>query len=895
MTINYCVISHTHWDREWCMPFEVHRIRLIDMINNLIEILENEPEYRFHLDAQTITIEDYLEIMPEKKEKLREYITEGRILIGPWYVQNDFFLTSGEATIRNLLIGSKMAENMGKCTWVGYAPDQFGNISQLPQIFKKFGIESCIFGRGYTFDTPRTTEFIWRSENGSKVLAIHLAYWYNNAQRFSSKLDNSLQLLENIKTKLSQISTSNYYLLMNGVDILEAQENLLPILSELNKALPQDETISQYTMPEYVNRIQEHSHDLQEITGELRYGGPIYVLAGTLSSRVYLKQMNTECQILIEKKLEPLYSFIDMFGVNEYPKHMLSYLWKLLIQNHPHDDICGCSSDNVHEHMVDRFKRFNEAGSELMNSGMELISLYIDKSNYNKDQYMVTVFNTNQDKRSGVLEVDIDFLESDGISGFNITDEKGKAISFVIKASRKKMKGVVTAINLPGVLEMTSFKTKVFIDEIYGMSFKTFIVTTNKANIDKNVDLNSGEYNTNVLENEYIKVTILPNGSINLYEKNSGREFTNLLILEDREDIGDSYVYRNNCDCRPIISTDYNAIIACKEKNDLSTAYSIKYNMPLPEEYLFNNGTRSGVLIDIPVEIILRTDKASRFLNITIHIDNKVKDHRMRVLFPTGISSAISMAGSPFDVIERNKNHIAEGVLKVEQQPNINFINVDGENFGFAILNKGLYEYENFFDLQNTIALTLIRGNGAIAGAGTEIPIDETWMVPGNQCLGKNTFEIAIYPHVGDFIESKVALKVQDFLNPLFSYYYAVDEKKFVGGRAFVQDSDVNELFFREKKYPSLKMQLQEKFFSIEANNVVFSCLKRKEEECSLILRVYNISKFQENFNVRFHKKINKAYLLNLKEERIIELEVVDNVINQIEIGPKDILTIEIS
>ena len=122
----YCVLSHTHWDREWYQPFEKFRMRLCDLINNLFKILEEYPDYIFHLDAQTIVLEDYLEIYPENEERLKRYIEAGNIIVGPWYVQNDFYLSSGEATIRNLLIGIDVAEKFGKCAKVGYTPDQFG-------------------------------------------------------------------------------------------------------------------------------------------------------------------------------------------------------------------------------------------------------------------------------------------------------------------------------------------------------------------------------------------------------------------------------------------------------------------------------------------------------------------------------------------------------------------------------------------------------------------------------------------------------------------------------------------------------------------------------------------------------------------------------------------------
>lgn len=144
----YVVISHTHWDREWYMPFEQFRLKLADLIDHLLGILERDDGFIFHLDAQTVVLEDCLEIRPEREEELKKYIASGNIAVGPWYLQNDFLLTSGEATVRNMMLGIELAERFGKCTRVAYAPDQFGNPAQLPQIFNGFGMDCFMFGRG---------------------------------------------------------------------------------------------------------------------------------------------------------------------------------------------------------------------------------------------------------------------------------------------------------------------------------------------------------------------------------------------------------------------------------------------------------------------------------------------------------------------------------------------------------------------------------------------------------------------------------------------------------------------------------------------------------------------------------------------------------------------------
>lgn len=187
----YCVISHTHWDREWYLPLENFRMRLVDLIDNLLDILEKDENYRFHLDAQTIVLQDYLEIRPYKRALLEKLIRSGNILVGPRYVQNDFHLTSGEATVRNLLIGTAIAEEYGCCMKIGYAADQFGLIAQLPQILNGFDMDTCVFGRG--FDRG-VTEFYWDGEDGRRVLCEHMKFWYNNAQRFPANPESALYL-----------------------------------------------------------------------------------------------------------------------------------------------------------------------------------------------------------------------------------------------------------------------------------------------------------------------------------------------------------------------------------------------------------------------------------------------------------------------------------------------------------------------------------------------------------------------------------------------------------------------------------------------------------------------------------------------------------------------------
>ena len=898
----FCVISHTHWDREWYEPLEKFRLRLVDLMDNLLEVLGDYPEYIFHMDAQTIVLEDYLEIRPYKVDILKKYIKEGRLLVGPWYVQNDFYLTSGEATIRNLMIGSKIAEDMGKCTWVGYTPDQFALISQLPQILRGFNMDNCIFGRGYTFfekidgelrQEPKPSELIWEGADGSKVMAVHMPYWYNNAQRFSEDISKSLKLLEMIEKDFENIALTPYLLLMNGVDHLEAQENLLPILDKVEIGLSDHKQIKQYTMQKYLEDVKDYLENnkinVPKYCGEMRNGQDYAVLQGTLSSRIYLKTLNTKAQNLLECKLEPLYSFIQMAGAaGKYPSDFMKYLWKLLIQNHPHDSICGCSRDEVHEHMVDRFGRISEAGEALVQRGMEFISAHVSRAELSEDEYLITLFNTTENSRNGVIELELQFPVEEKTENFVIVDNEGKNVPFIAFIKEKKHRNIFSPINLPGSIEVDSYRICFYMEEVKGLGYKALTVKAIPGilKVEKQTATIKKEA---ILENEFIKVTVHETGQIDLLYKENSKLFCNVLMLEDSEDCGDSYVYGKAEKGYSITSEGVIPEISCLCSNGFETKYKMVYNMMLPQYFNRKEGIRSDKLIDNRIEILLSLKKAKPMLEVSFNINNTSKDHRLRVLINTGMNVDNTYASTPFDVILRDRRDVLEGV-KNGTQPNSGFVDISDGVYGLAVLNEGVYEYEHLLEESGTIAMTLLRVNDKIEVNS----LGDTWQVPGNQCIGTTKINIALCPHKGDYLEGKLPLLVREFQNPLLICFQPVDVHKFVGGRPAVQDSEIKEIFYREDKYSKVSFPKEVQFATIKGKGIILSALKKAEKDDGIILRVYNSCNEESDFEMEYFKDISSVRNVNLNEEEIGVIAFNERRINAITLRPKEIYSIHI-
>src|SRR5438034_8835063 len=180
------VVFHTHWDREWYLPFAGYRRRLVALVDSLLVALDREPDLRFHLDGQMALVDDYLELRPDRVAALRRAAAAGRVSLGPWYTLPDEHLVSGESLIRNLELGQRRAADLGVPMKVGYLPDQFGHTAQMPQLLRRAGIDAAILWRGVPGEV-RSTVFRWEGLDGSAVDAVQMARGYGHAKDLELK------------------------------------------------------------------------------------------------------------------------------------------------------------------------------------------------------------------------------------------------------------------------------------------------------------------------------------------------------------------------------------------------------------------------------------------------------------------------------------------------------------------------------------------------------------------------------------------------------------------------------------------------------------------------------------------------------------------------------------
>ena len=304
------LVPHTHWDREWWQPFDAFLRRLVDMMDALIDTLDRDPGFaHFHLDGQVAMVDDYLEVRPEREPDVRRLAAAGRVSLGPWYTQMDEFLVSGESLIRNLQTGLRRARNLGGGLLLGYLPDQFGHIGQMPQILRTAGIERAVVWRGVPAAIDRTA-FWWESPDGSRVLTEYLAFGYGLGWHLNHAADAAdlAAQLRNAVGLLAPMSDRDRFLVTVGGDHQIAQTRLPPLLAEANAAGgPRGEIAS---LERFLDGPEPQG--LPEWRGELRSAARAHLLPNVYSARVHQKRERGRVEALVERYAEPLSALVPV-------------------------------------------------------------------------------------------------------------------------------------------------------------------------------------------------------------------------------------------------------------------------------------------------------------------------------------------------------------------------------------------------------------------------------------------------------------------------------------------------------------------------------------------------------------------------------------------------------
>ena len=757
------VISHTHWDREWYFPFEYFRFRMVELIDRLMAILDEDDTFKhFYLDGQTVLLEDYAAIRPKKTDALLRLIGEGRVQTGPWYTATDENLVSGESLIRNLLIGLSSAHKHGIPSMVGYLPDQFGHVSQMPQILNGFGIKYAVIGRGLNRN-QHNNEFYWESDEGSRVLGVFLNTWYNNACDIPRSPEAAAAFLTKAADEVARTNATNHILLMNGVDHLEPQPELGKILSRAALLMP--DTLVHDTLDKALDAISAAvPEDLELFRGELRedYGGRLD--SGVISARMPLKLANFSVTSHIERVAEPLAAIARVVTGTDFGDFLV-HAWKTLLKNHPHDSICGCCIDPVASQIMCRFDSAHEIAKSIAERSVATLSRHVG---YSGQEGEFIAYNPSSFSRNSaeIIEVDVPtgeptrrpidmqrkpyrFLEMPAVK---LIDDEGKSLPVQLISIRETERLVTSPTQLPTAQSVQRLKMA-FQSEQGPFELANYRVSLASA------EKRAGAYGEDLvtspteIENEYLRLNLSENGLLWLTSKITNKTIGPIHVLEDGGDIGDTYHY-DQPQMDSIItksSADHYALV---ERGPLSGAFHLRYHLSVPEKADAERLGRSHELTTLVIDVVARVKRGCPYLAFDIAVDNSALDHRLRVIFPSGVHSEVATSSSQLDTVTREIAIPDAWVGAATTQPHTGWTDVSDGSVGLAVFSKGLPEIEALPEKDGVhLALTLLRSVGGLSRRSATPLVIPT---PAAQCLGYHVFSYAVYPHSGDWRSGNV-------------------------------------------------------------------------------------------------------------------------------------------
>ena len=881
------VVSNTHWDREFRFPFQRTRMFLVQMIDYLLYLLEDKPEYAsYTMDAHTILVEDYLEIRPENRGRIEKLVKDRRLFLGPWYTLPDIPNIGQESVIRNLIYGHKVSKEFGHTMKIGYTPCSWGQTGQLPQIYAGFDIDTILFYRGIS-PHECTSEFIWEGVDGTRALAHRFAlfarynYYYLVFRKITYGLDindrrwwwgqcgetpfksadaearyATVELLQpdilyqkdRLNPALEEMLNIEggqyfgpFFLAMHGHDISWPHPLEPAVIRDADNALDET-TVIHSDLERYFATLKENL-DLSKLPllkGErrtnLKEGYWTYLLPGTISARTRLKKENFQAEMLLVHQAEPAATLAWLLGA-EYPTPYLDLAWRHLLCTHTHDANAGCAPDDVTEDVQYHLRQSRQLSEAIVQEALKFLVTRIHTSVSSPTDQFLVIFNSLPFERSELLELLIDVPEEAAAQSLAIYDAKGASCPFQTVSLRETGLFVDNRWNVPQAYLTTRFCIKMLAEKIPPFGYKVYKIVSFKK-----PDRKAGTRFTSqrVMENEFMKVEACPDGTISLTDNQTGAVYHGLLGLEDEGEVGNAWRHVKPAQ-DTVVTTAEKVTIKKVEDGPLSATIKIDLTLSVPRQCP-DEQSRSQELVSLPVTHFVTLTQFSRNVEIRTRFCNMAEDHRLRLLFPTGLDVDKSFADSHFDVVGRDISlpdctHWKEPV--VGTYPYRTFVDLSDGEKGLALLSEGLQEYEISRDERKAIALTLVRA----VRIKLEVSEQRKQELPdkGPQCPGWHEFRMAVFPHKGNW---------EDACCPRESLCLSVP---------------LRSAQFGKNKQGDLPPECTS--FSCNNHFVQVSASKKGERGDNIILRLYNPTTSNQEVEIVMYREIKSVKEVNLNEE----------------------------
>jgi alpha-mannosidase len=751
------LVSHTHWDREWYLPAARFRQRLVALVDELIDSPSlSRAGASFLLDGQMAVVEDYLSVRRERAAELSMLIKSGVIEAGPWFVLADELIPGGEALVRNLLAGRRtlrLLRALDQSPRVLYCPDSFGHPAALPTLARGFGFGVVIVWRGFgSARSPHADTCTWKSPDGSQVLLYHLSQrGYELGSNLPTEAVAARARWAEMKRELLSRNTTGEALLLNGADHHARQRNLDEAIAATVEAARPDE-VRPSSLASFVRELEQRASQtkrLPEVEGELRDSyGFTWTLPGTLATRAHQKRRNAQLERLLVRDVEPWAALARLAGAGAARHALVEAAWRSLLLCHPHDTLCGSSTDEVARAMNARLDETESQGIGIRGDAItDLIGHREDGARERRADWkpMVVVRNPVARARGGVALLRLTQFISDVAVGpgsaekeivVSPTAKRTPAVSdfaaLQVLSKAEAHERTESPRHYPDDDLVMAYEAAAWIPEVPAYGVRCFAQTTRNR---PGEIPNPAHADGNTVTNGRIALRVQEDGRVEFTDTVTSRSIADLLQWESRADLGDSYTPS----IRGVKFTPKFLGVRVLHRGPVRAALETRWEFREKKER-------------ITATVALIVDADAPWLRIQLVGTNAANDHRLRLCVATGVTRARVMADAMFGPVERHPIVASAEDLKMETPlktaPLHRYVSLFGASNGATLFSDGLAEYEA--DESGGIAVTLLRSIGELSRADLpERPGHAGWPVPTpeSQCFGPFGAALALMLH----------------------------------------------------------------------------------------------------------------------------------------------------
>jgi alpha-mannosidase len=755
---NVRIVGNSHIDMAWLWPWTETVEVVRNTFQSVLDLMREYPDFKFTMSSAR-TYEWMQEKYPDLFKQIEQRVKEGRWeIIGGMWVEPDLNMPDGESLVRQILVGKRyFQKNFGVDVKIGWNPDSFGYNYQLPQIYKKSGMDYFVTQKlmwAHEFTTFPYKLFWWQSPDGSRLLTYFPHDYADgiDAEPLASQVAVWMPSIYG-KTIPDQPEMMHLYgvgdhgggptrIMLDHAERLRAPDAVFPKLqfsfareffSDLEKKLPQ---------------MQVPVWD-----GELyfQYHRGVFTTQAETKRRI----RRAEETVLNAEKFASLAS---LYG-RPYPQDGMEFTWKNLLFDHFHDIMPGSGVAVNYLDAKRNLEEVDRAANEVTMGSLREIAAHV---NTQGEGVPVLIFNPLSWPRTEVSEVEVQLPAP--AKQIEVVDSTGKSAESQL-------------VSIDAETHRARF---LLLSNTPSLGYKTYFV---RAAASAPTIHSMLKASTNILENEFLRVKIDPvTGCMtSLFDKRTNTE----ALAPAETDTGGS----KTSICGNLLQTFVDKPQRWDAWNIDADFEKQHWDLDKADEVtLVENGPLRAV-----IEIKNHFQNSTFVRDVTVYagvprIDVKMtaewheKHILLKVAFPLSAHSDKAAFEIPFGSVERPTTRNTPAEQAQFEVPAQRWADISDSKHGFSLLNDCKYGYDA---KGNVLRLSLLRS--------PEYPdphADE----------GHHEFTYSLYPHSGGWKDALTIRRGYELNYKLISLPFGKHEGALPAEHSFVQAQADNVIITALKK-----------------------------------------------------------------------------------------------